>query len=162
MTPTPSAAGVVALSPGIQTPVAEISNLLPNDTQSIMSINMDRLRTCTLGQQAFESRVGIQPEAFKTGFGLGVEEITRFVRAEHFGGQGWSFNVMKTHRPVTLAEFQPPLGLQKAPKSPIQGRDYFLIAPNPLLDHLVGILQSELERGTEKAPERRSPIRPNR
>src|SRR5206468_1711968 len=116
-----------------------ISNLLPNDSQSIISINMDRLRNSTLGQQAFESRVGFSPTTFKTGFGIGVEEISRFIRAEHFGGQGWSFNVMKTHRPVSLADFQGPLGLTKGPKSPIMNREYFVIAPNPLLDHLSAI-----------------------
>ena len=71
-----------ALDPGLQTPVAEISNLLPNDTQSVLSINMDRLRSCTLGQQAFESPIGFRPETFKQGFGIGVEEMPRFIRAK--------------------------------------------------------------------------------
>src|SRR5205823_11384677 len=116
-------------------------------------INMDRLRNSTLGQQAFESRVGFRPETFKTGFGLGVEEIARFIRAENFG-QGWSFNVMKTHRPVTVADFQAALGLQKGPKSPIRGREYFAVAPNPLLDHLSTVLESELESREAKGDSR--------
>src|SRR5262249_36487641 len=59
------------------------------------------------------------------------------------------------HRPVTVAEFQLVLGLQKGPKSPIRGREYFAIAPNPLLDHLSTILQSELESREARAPGKR-------
>ena len=112
----------------------EISNILPSDTQSVISVNMDRLRNCTLGTQAFEPPIGFAPNTFKQGIGLGVEEIDRLIHAENFD-QHWSFNVMKTHQPVTLAQFQTPLGLKKGPKA-IMGRNYFLIAPNPLLDHL--------------------------
>jgi hypothetical protein len=133
-----------ALDPGVQTPVPEITNLLPNDTQSVISINMDRLRGSTLGQLAFEQAIGFRPDTFKNGFGLGVEDISRLVRAENFQ-QAWSFNVIKTAKPVTLADFQTALGLKKGPNSPIQGRNYFLIAPNPLVDNLSTILQSELE-----------------
>jgi hypothetical protein len=138
--PTPAA----ALEPGRQEPVPEISNILPADTQSVISINMDRLRTSTLGQQAFDSPIGFRPDTFKLGFGLGVEEIVSFIHAESMD-QHWTFNVLKTHQPVTLAQFQAPLGLKKGPNSPILGRNYFVIAPNPLLDHLSAILQSELE-----------------
>jgi hypothetical protein len=146
----------VALEPGVQTQIQEISNLLPNDTQSVISINMDRLRNSTIGQQAFESPIGFRPETFKAGFGLGVEEMSWFIRAENFG-QNWSFNVVKSHRPLTLADFQGPLGLKKGAKSPIQGRNYFVIAKNPLLDHLSSILQSELEsRDAQKAKTKES------
>jgi hypothetical protein len=140
----PTNPAVATLDPGHQEPVPEISNILPPDSQSVISINMDRLRNSTLGTQAFESPIGFRPDTFKVGFGLGVEEIASFIRAENFD-QHWSFNVMKTHQPVTLGQFQARLGLKKGPKSPIQGRNYFVIAPNPLLDHLGTILQSELE-----------------
>ena len=146
----PAAPEVATLDPGRQEPVPEITNLLPNDTQSVISINMDRLRICTLGQLAFESPIGFRPDTFKKGFGIGVEEMAWFVRGENFG-QNWSFNVIKTHRPVTLADFHA-LGLKKGPKSPIQGRNYFVIAPNPLLDHLSTILQSEIESRETRNP----------
>jgi hypothetical protein len=140
----PPAPAAEALDPGVQTQVGEISNLLPNDTQAVISINVDRLRNSTLGQQAFETPFGFRPDTFKNGFGLGIEEIAWLLRGENFG-QNWSFNVIKTHRDVTLADFVGPLGLKKAAKSPVQGRNYFVIAPNPLVDHLSTILQSEIE-----------------
>ena len=150
----PAPPDAAMLDPGTQTPAGEISNLLPNDTQSVLAINMDRFRTSTMGHQAFESPIGFRPDTFKNGFGLGVEEIAWLIRAENIG-LNWSFNVFKTHRPVTLAELQMPLGLKKGPKT-IMGRNYFVIAPNPLLDHLGTILQSELETRDAKSPARKN------
>jgi hypothetical protein len=166
--PTPAAAAAApqapaaeALDPGVQTQVGEVSNLLPNDTQAVISINVDRLRNSTLGQQAFETPFGFRPDTFKNGFGLGIEEIAWLLRGENFG-QNWSFNVIKMHRDVTLADFAGPLGLKKGAKSPIQGRNYFVIAPNPLLDHLSTILQSEIEsreaRGGGRKKESSGPL----
>jgi hypothetical protein len=149
--PTPPANPVVdvtgnTLQPGAPTPVPhnDISNLLPGDAQAVYAIHMDKMRACTLGQQAFESRVGFKPEAFKQKLGIDVSEINRFVRAESLEGN-WSFNVFRTIRPVTLDELKPALGLEKADKSPIQGREYYRLAPNDLLDNLSTILHSELE-----------------
>jgi hypothetical protein len=153
----PTDAGVAALDPGRQEPVPEISNILPADSQSVIFINMDRLRTSTLGQQAFESPIGFRPDTFKAGFGMGVEEIAWFIHAESFD-QHWTFNVLKAHQPVSLAQFQKPLGLKKGPKSPIRDRNYFVIAPNPLLDHLSTILQSELESREARAPGRKKDV----
>src|SRR5204862_5183666 len=85
----------------------------------------------------------------------GVEELSRMVRAENLD-LGWTFNVIRASRPVTLAEFQGPLGLTKGPKSPIQGRDYYVMAPNDLLDHLSTILQSEVESKEAKEPAKSS------
>lgn len=141
--------GVAVLDPGLQTPVADISSLLPNDTMSVISINMDRLRNCTLGQQSFDSPIGFRPETFKANFGLGIEEITKLIRAEEPSNQ--TFTVLRANRPVMLAEFQIPLGLKKDPKSPINGRHFFDIAPNPLIDNLSTILQAELESRDSQA-----------
>ena len=108
---------------------------------------MEKFRACTLGQQAFESRVGFRPETFKQKLGVDVAEIDKFVRAESLEGN-WSFNVFHTIRPVTLDEMKPALGLEKAAKSPIQGREYYKLAPNELLDNLATILHSEVEMRT--------------
>jgi hypothetical protein len=132
-------------------PAGDITNLLPNDAQTVLSIHTDRLRSSTLGQQAFESRFGFKPDTFRLKFGLGIEEMTRLVRAENLD-QAWTFNVLRTNRPVTLRDFQEPLGLQKGRQSPIQGREYFTMAPNDLLDNLSAILQSELESKESKDP----------
>jgi hypothetical protein len=141
------------LLPGAPTeiPHGEITNLMPGDAQAVYSIHMDRFRACTIGQQAFESRVGFRPETFKQKLGIGVEEISRFIRAENLEGN-WSFNVFQTIRPVTLEELKAALGLQRGDKSPIQGREYYRIAPNDLLDNLSTILHSELEIRTARNP----------
>src|SRR4029079_11519845 len=103
-----------------------------------------------------ESRVGFKPETFRQKFGLGIEEISRLVRGENLD-QGLAVNVFRSNRALSVADFQGPLGLTKGPKSPIQGREYYVIAPNDLLDHLGTILQSELESKESKAPPKTKP-----
>lgn len=154
--PPSKPAAVVAdagLLPGAPTeiPHGDITNLMPGDAQAVYAIHMDRMRASTLGQQAFESRVGFRPETFKQKLGIGVEEISRFVRAENLEGN-WSFNVFRTIRPVTLEELKPALGLTRGDKSPIQGREYYRLAPNDLLDNLSTILHSEVEVRTARNP----------
>lgn len=127
-----------------EVPFGDISNLLPGDAQSVLAIHMDRMRACKLGNLAFESRSGFKPDTFKQKLGIPIEEVARFVRAENIDNN-WSFNVLRTSRPVTLDELKPALGLERAANSPIQGREYYKIAPNDLLDNLATILQSELE-----------------
>src|SRR5207244_1151125 len=96
----------LAMGLPVMVPFNEISNLLPGDAQTVYRIHMDKMRACTLGQQAFESRVGFKPDTFRQKLGIGVEEISLFVRAENLEGN-WSFNVFRTIRPVTLDEFIP-------------------------------------------------------
>jgi hypothetical protein len=147
------APAAVVLDPGVQNPVSEVTNLLPNDTHRVIDINMDRMRNSTIGQLAFDPPLGFKPETFTTGFGLGVDEMVRLVRGEN-AELHWSFNIIKTRDAVTLEKFQAPLGLKKGPKGTIQGRNYFVMAPNPLLDHLSTILESEFQ-GARPAARRR-------
>jgi len=128
-----------------------IENLLPGDTQSIIDIDIDRMRNCTLGQQAFESKIGFPPALFKSKLGIGIEEMARYLRAENLE-QKWAFNVIRTKGEVNFAELQSAMNLKKGPKSPIRGREYYEVAPNDLLDHLSTILQSELESKEAKQP----------
>ncbi|MFO0809838.1 MAG: DUF1559 domain-containing protein [Gemmataceae bacterium] len=159
-TPTPAPAPTAAASPPIRLPNNELTNALPDDSQSVISIHMDRLArgNSTLGNQAFESRVGFRPETFKTRIGIPVEEMVRLVRGENLEQQ-WAFNVLRTTRAFSVSELKGPLGLTKGDKSPIQGREYYRIAPNEILDHLSSILQSELEtkdlKATQSAPAKR-------
>jgi hypothetical protein len=141
-TPTPAAA---APQPPIKLTGNDYTNALPDDSQSVISVHIDRLaRNSTLGTQAFESRVGFKSETFKNRLGIGLEEMVRLVRGENLE-QNWAFNVLRTTRPFKFEELKNPLGLTKGPKSPINGRDYYRTAPNEILDHLSSILQSELE-----------------
>src|SRR5262249_24854943 len=113
---TTPAGNDAAATPAVsRSPAGDITNILPNDAQAVLSIHLDKLRSSTLGHQAFESRVGFKPDSFKVKFGVGVEELTRMVRAENLD-LGWTFNVIRASRTVTLADFQGPLGLKKGPK----------------------------------------------
>src|SRR5262245_17786195 len=152
--PPPSPPTAVASTPLPPAPAGvyqNITNLLPPDTQSVLVIDMDRMRNCTIGQQAFESRIGFPPTLFKSKLGIGIEEMARYIRAENLE-QKWAFNVIRTKANVNVGELHSAMNLKKGPKSPIRGREYYEVAPNDLLDNLSTILQSELESKEAKAP----------
>lgn len=136
-------------------PVAEITNLLPNDSQMVLAVNMDKLRYSTLGRQAFESRYGFRPNMFKERLGIAIEDMDQYLRAENVELK-WGFNVIRTKKdkPVRLEELKKVLDLKKVTKGPIKGRDYYQVPPNDLLDNLGQILQSELETKEAKAPKK--------
>jgi hypothetical protein len=122
----------------------DISNLLPNDSFLVVNVNLDKLRFSAIGEQMFESKVGFRPNAFKEKIGIGIDEMKRLVRGENTE-QKWSFNVIRTVNAINFEEVKKVLKVEKGPKSPIKGRDYYQIPPNDLLDHLTDALKSDLE-----------------
>jgi len=122
----------------------DISNLLPNDSFLVVNVNLEKLRFSAIGEQMFESKVGFRPNAFKEKIGIAIDEMKRLVRGENTE-QKWSFNIIRTQNPINFEEVKKVLKVEKGPKSPIKGRDYYQIPPNDLLDHLTDALKSDLE-----------------
>jgi hypothetical protein len=142
----------------------ELTNLLPNDAETVLAMYVDRFRNSTLGTQTFESAAGFKPGTFAAKLGIDEGDMARFVRAENLQNR-WAFNAIRTTQRVALddwkdgsgtkhAGLKTALGLTKGPKSPIQGKEYWLLAPNDLLDGLGSILQSELESKEAKDKEK--------
>lgn len=132
----------------------DITNMLPNETMSAALINMEKLRFCTLGEQLFESKVGFRPNAFKDKLGIPVEDMQKFVRGEN-PEQKWSFNVIRTSKPINLKELERALQFKKGAKSPIRGRAYYEIPPNDLLDNMGTALKSEAELAKARDKDRK-------
>lgn len=128
----------------------EISNFLPNESQSITELNMDELRHSTLGQQLFESQVGFKIGMFKQKIGIDVKDMQRLVRGENVEHK-WTFNVLRLKVPVKIDDLKVVLKLEPGPKGAIKGRAYWKIGPNELIDHLTDGLKSELEVREDRA-----------
>ena len=59
--------------------VADITNLLPNDTQAVLSIPMNKVTASSLKGAALDAEGGFKEEAFRKTFGFGLDGITRVV-----------------------------------------------------------------------------------
>jgi Protein of unknown function (DUF1559) len=137
----------------------EITNLLPNESVSVAVINMDKFRFSTLGEQLFESKVGFRPGTFKEKLGIAIEDMVKFVRGEN-PEQKWSFNIIRTAKPVSIKELETVLQFKKGAKSPIKGRAYYELPQNDLLDNLGTALksESELRKDPDKKEEPAGPL----
>jgi hypothetical protein len=113
------------------------TNLLPNDTQGVLSVHVGKAMGNSLDRIFFEppqgggtssgTPGGFRREAVANSYGLkDVNRIKRLVLASN-DDEGWEFSVMTTSEPLHLETLKARLGLKPGPRSPIQGREYFLI-----------------------------------
>ncbi len=122
---------------------ADISNLLPNDTEAVLDIPVGRLLGTVLKQAAFATPNAFSAEAFGKTFGIPIEDVAKVVMARGPGGS-WVFAAVRTARPVNKEALA--AGLQLAPGPPINGLDYAII--NRPLDSLSNfLLKGNLPRG---------------
>jgi len=120
--------------------LANVTNLLPNDSQAVYSVNMNKFAGSTLGGSIFRSGSGFRPEMFKEGLGLPMEQMNKFLRAESLKNN-WAFNVIQMYPAVSLKvdALKAKLGSQKGAKSPIKGHAYFLVTANQVVDTMSAI-----------------------
>ncbi|MFL5329717.1 MAG: DUF1559 domain-containing protein [Gemmataceae bacterium] len=155
--PVDAPAAQVAAPPAAPVPTAgtsgDITNVLPNEGVAVTYIDMQRFYFCTAGEQLFESKTGFPPGAFKTALGIDTKDMDKFVRSENIE-QKWSFNVIRTVKDklIDIKEVTKALNPKKGPKSPIQGREYYELPPNAMLDNLTSALMTsgELKERKEK------------
>jgi hypothetical protein len=117
------------------------TNLLPNETQAVYSVNVTKFRDSTLGGAAFRSTSGFRPEMFRDGLGLPLEQMSRYVRGESMKNN-WVFNIIQMIPTFAVKAdvMKAKLGSQKGPKSPISGHEYYMVAAaNDTLDSLSAI-----------------------
>jgi hypothetical protein len=117
--------------PGSKTPVdlgpvaEDITNLLPNDTQAVVSVPLNRVRGSALRQAALENPGTFQPEAFRATFGFPLDNVERVVIAANFD-KGWIFSVVRTNEPISEGPLVSRLQGQR--EAPIKGQAYYKIA----------------------------------
>src|SRR5262245_49064722 len=130
---------------------ANVTNLLPNETQAVYAFNMGPFRNSTLGGAMFRSSSGFRPEVFQESLGLPFERMNKFVRAESLKNK-WAFNVIQMNSSFTVKAdaLKSKLGGQKGPKGTIKGFDYYLVTVNDVIDTLSAIDFTSLMAGTVK------------
>src|SRR5207244_1728974 len=70
-------------APVVDKALAAASNLLPNETQVVYSVNVPKFLDSTLGGAAFNSPSGYQAAMFSEALGLPLNRMSRFIRAEN-------------------------------------------------------------------------------
>jgi hypothetical protein len=104
-----------------------ITSLLPNETEVVRDAKLDKLVQSDLGDTTLDNKGGgFSREAFKAKFGFGLETIARHVQGQNVK-QDWVFNVLRTKNPIDWEKLKGGLGLEKGPRSPIDGKEYFVV-----------------------------------
>lgn len=117
-----------AAKPAATANPGELTNLLPNDAETVLSIHGDRLLNSSVGQAAFETPGGFRQDAFQRTMGFPFSKVDRVVWSAHHYGMpdGWQFSVVRLTDPVSLDVLKN-LRLVKDPKSPLGGFDFYTI-----------------------------------
>src|SRR5262249_40341890 len=95
-----------------------VTNLLPGDSQFVLSIDMEQLRNSLAGSSFFGAASGLRQELFEKFVGLPLADIKRYLRAEN-AKNGWAFNVVQMTGPIQINNVMAQLGSKKAEGSPI-------------------------------------------
>jgi hypothetical protein len=87
--------------PSAETPVAvaDITNLLPNDTEGVFSVPLKHLLESSVGPTLFSRPGAFNDKAFQAIFGIEISDVTRIVQAIS-ASKDWVFTVMRTASPV--------------------------------------------------------------
>ncbi len=123
-------------NPGTRPPVAggpkpstaNITNLLPNDSEGIVSLNLDQMRSSSVGKAAFRTAGAFDGVAFTKNFGFTPQQVSEAV-ASFSTSNSWSFLVLRTSKSVFIKQKDVIDGLQlvAAPKSKASKFDYYEI-----------------------------------
>jgi hypothetical protein len=128
-----------------------ITNLLPNDTESVLNLMPQEILATPVGKTAFETPGAFQRSQFEMSFGFPLDNLERVVIANSLT-QNWSFTVVRTSKPVKPEQVQRALHLKKAEGAPA-GFDYFTMTPD--LDYYAKVtesLQREFSRMFPQGP----------
>lgn len=115
--------------------LAELTNLLPNDTQGILHFNIKDLVNGAVGRAAFETAGAFPYEFVEHRFGLRAKEVDQVIVAQNFT-KDWVFAAIRTSKPINPDELKKNLNLQAAKDSPYRGQEYFTGPKSQWLDNL--------------------------
>src|SRR5207248_906589 len=88
-------------------PAENITNLLPNDTQSVVHLWVDPLMSSSLKKAALDTPGAFNKAAFKNVFGFDFSDVQEVVLALNGGKNGvggWAFSVVRLKRSLTQGE----------------------------------------------------------
>jgi predicted Zn finger-like uncharacterized protein len=150
-TPPPPGGGVTpqTVTPSLTTtptPVAgnPISNMLPPDTQEVISIAMAEVLKTPLGNQALNT------PTFSRALGFPVDSIEQMLVASKYTEPHWMFVILRTKTAISLEAVQHAMRLKPAPETPPQGQDYFM-TPFSWVDLVSSFVPPELKNNLPPA-----------
>jgi hypothetical protein len=108
--------------------LAEASNHLPPETESVTNIKVKDFLASPLGKTLFDPAGGLPADVVKHKSGIGVDEIDRILIAESEKAD-WVFVVVRTSAGVKIDTLSSWLQLKKS-GSPVGGREYFISESN--------------------------------
>ena len=115
---------------------AEVSNLLPNETETVLSLNMPGVLSSSFKKAALSTPGAFQAASFQRTFGFPLEDVQRIIQALQTGPKETVLTVMRTTKPIPRDQLNVSLKLDAQP--PINGLNLHLVRKN--LDSLSSFL----------------------
>jgi hypothetical protein len=104
------------------------TSLLPNDTEVIVSVQVQEVLRTPVGRELLTSSGGGGTGPIEKRYGLNIEEVERWIVAGSYS-QDWLFHVVRTKKPIRKDTVKTALHLKPA-EAPIEGQDYFVTPEN--------------------------------
>jgi flagellar basal body-associated protein FliL len=80
--------------------VADVSNLLPNETETVVSLNIPLLLRSSINKAALHTPGTFQDANFRKSFGFSIQDVERVILAYQAQPHNGVFSVMRTSKPV--------------------------------------------------------------
>ncbi len=97
--------------------LAELTNLLPNDSQHVVHVPFSALfdPTVSIADAVFQTPGALKDEFLRAKLGFSLLAIDDLLHAERYGNDGWSFTVLHFHDAVNQDAVTKALDLKPAP-----------------------------------------------
>ncbi len=108
-------------APATHVNVADISNLLPNDSEAVFNYQIDKLSSSSFHDAALQTSGSFNEAAFKSSFGFPIYDSTtkdgvQRVATALNNSKHWVFSVMRTMKPINREKLIESLGLEALPE----------------------------------------------
>jgi hypothetical protein len=126
----------------LSTVQAELTNLLPNDTQYVAHVPLRNLLDPSsvsgnlLRDALFQTPGALNEDLLRDKLGFSVLDMDDLIRAERYGPGGWSFSVAHFQRAIDQDAVVKALNLKPAPAVNKKYLHYQALAPNPWFEPL--------------------------
>jgi hypothetical protein len=154
--PTNVAAPAAPVGKGLAPAGAEITNLLPNDTEHVLHVNFkDVFDVTSPYRDLIFAADAFQDQQLKRRLGFSLAAMDTLIRADRYSAGGWNYSVIHFTEAIDQKAVTAAFGLQ--PAAPINNQVYYQAAKsNPWFDELsrlsLGVANNQRNLGAK--PER--------
>jgi len=123
--------------------LVEFTNLLPGDTQAVISLSARELRNSFFGRAAFEAPGAFDEKSLDAKLGLRLADIERVLLTTG-PKKDSTFAVVRSSKPIVIDDVKTALALLPGPGSPVQGQDFYVTEASAWSDNLGRLLTQML------------------